>query len=828
MQLYTGCVENRMDPLKLGRCQVRVVGVHNHNKSELPTEDLPWAYPMQPLTSAAMSGIGFSPVGPVEGTWVVISFRDEPENQHPIIMGTLGGIPQNASDVQEDNTSLVLSDSSGVATSGTQAITDQNGNYTTSGQVSETEQSTTPTYTGARHIRDFSSVSDAGLEIIKKYDVLKLTAYQNVNGVTAIGYGSTSINGKSVASNRKITEADANKILLENIKSIYLPSLKRHVRTLVTQCMVDALVSFCHNMGTSNFSRSTILKELNASRYLNAAAEFDRWVTINNSVSATLQRRRSEEKQLFLDCGIPNTTGGLSPVKKQQTPVGETYTDSNGNQVVSDGMGDKTEPMQVGFKDPKGKYPLYLNEPDTNRLARNEKISETIVFKKDSSRDKDVAIANTDETWEQSKVPYNAKYPFNHVYFSESGHVMEFDDTENSERIHLYHKAGTFTEIDANGTKVTRIVGDGYEILERNGYIHVFGSQHVTVEGAQKTKVVNTFDLEVDGATTINIHNDATVNVKGNAKMAVGKEFALKANSIKMEADTTIDIKSGGNTSIDSSANMYLDVTNNFSVDYARGDFGSGSQAAASTGLSNSSSVLSPQMPSFSNLVVVERSTETSQTFETPEEGDSDAYRARQLESGNLASDEIDTGTQKAETTPEKNAVQPVDQSCDIIFASSSFSPSLVLSTYFSLGDLTSNGSRPVQDQSGLTKQEIVCNLKRLALNVLDPIKEKYPNMVITSAFRRPFDIPGSSTKSQHNKGQAADIVLMGYDRNDHYDAIQVIQQLVPHDQLILEYSGKNTVWIHISYSGQQNRKMIFTMRDHKRVSDIGKFTLIT
>ena len=94
MQLYTGCVENRMDPLKLGRCQVRVVGVHNHNKSELPTEDLPWAYPMQPLTSAAMSGIGFSPVGPVEGTWVVISFRDEPENQHPIIMGTLGGIPK--------------------------------------------------------------------------------------------------------------------------------------------------------------------------------------------------------------------------------------------------------------------------------------------------------------------------------------------------------------------------------------------------------------------------------------------------------------------------------------------------------------------------------------------------------------------------------------------------------------------------------------------------------------------------------------------------------------------------------------------------------------
>ena len=66
MKLYTGCVENRQDPLKLGRCQVRVVGLHNHDKTNLKTEDLPWAYPMQPVTSAATSGIGHSPLGPVE------------------------------------------------------------------------------------------------------------------------------------------------------------------------------------------------------------------------------------------------------------------------------------------------------------------------------------------------------------------------------------------------------------------------------------------------------------------------------------------------------------------------------------------------------------------------------------------------------------------------------------------------------------------------------------------------------------------------------------------------------------------------------------------
>jgi len=90
MNLFTGVVENRQDPLKLGRCQVRIVGIHTDDKTLLPTSDLPWAYPVQPVTSAAISGIGNSPVGPVPGTWVVVMFRDE-DQQMPIIMGTIGG-----------------------------------------------------------------------------------------------------------------------------------------------------------------------------------------------------------------------------------------------------------------------------------------------------------------------------------------------------------------------------------------------------------------------------------------------------------------------------------------------------------------------------------------------------------------------------------------------------------------------------------------------------------------------------------------------------------------------------------------------------------------
>jgi len=92
---WQGVVEdNRLDPLYLGRCKVRILGYHTDNIDEIPTEDLPWATIMQPTTSAAMSGIGTTPTGPVNGTWVIGFFRDGEDAQEPVIMGTIGGIPE--------------------------------------------------------------------------------------------------------------------------------------------------------------------------------------------------------------------------------------------------------------------------------------------------------------------------------------------------------------------------------------------------------------------------------------------------------------------------------------------------------------------------------------------------------------------------------------------------------------------------------------------------------------------------------------------------------------------------------------------------------------
>jgi predicted chitinase len=90
---WFGVVEDRNDPLRLGRCRVRIIGYHTENNEVLPTSDLPWALPVMPANSAGTSGVGWSPTGAVEGSWVVGFFADGENGQHPMFFGTVGAIP---------------------------------------------------------------------------------------------------------------------------------------------------------------------------------------------------------------------------------------------------------------------------------------------------------------------------------------------------------------------------------------------------------------------------------------------------------------------------------------------------------------------------------------------------------------------------------------------------------------------------------------------------------------------------------------------------------------------------------------------------------------
>ena len=322
---FVGVVEDRNDPKFLGRVRVRCLGLHTENLEKLPTADLPWAHPMNPITSATISGVGQTPLGPVEGTWVVGFFSDGGEAQTPIIMGTLPGVPS----------------------------------------------------------------------------------------------------------------------------------------------------------------------------YLSA-----------------------------------------------------------------DNMdGDR---QTIGFLDPLGNYPKYKDETDINRLAVNAEDNPhpTLTLRK-ADRDLAVGVANVDATtvvddtveaddgkfWDEPETSYNAKYPHNHVYETEGGHLREYDDTVGAKRIHERHASGTGYEIGDDGTRITRVKKDNYTIVTADDYVHIQGDSKETYDKGLRVKVNatgeegNNYNIEVGAKSNVTIEvQDGDINLisqLGDVNLKAGK-------NMNIDVAQALNIKVGG------------------------------------------------------------------------------------------------------------------------------------------------------------------------------------------------------------------------------------------------------------------------------------------
>ena len=147
-------------------------------------------------------------------------------------------------------------------------------------------------------------------------------------------------------------------------------------------------------------------------------------------------------------------------------------------------------------------------------------------------------------------------YPYNHVHESESGHVHEIDDTPGNERLHTYHKAGTFEEIHPDGTRVTKVVKDDYEIIMNDKNVLINGACNITINGNVRQLVKGDYHLEVEGDYSQKIHKNHyhKVGVRGEdagggnlEQEIIGNHAynieASQSGRIHKDVDTTIDGK---------------------------------------------------------------------------------------------------------------------------------------------------------------------------------------------------------------------------------------------------------------------------------------------
>lgn len=139
------------------------------------------------------------------------------------------------------------------------------------------------------------AISKPGVELIRRFEGLRLEAYCCPAGVLTIGYGHT---GADVTKGKTITLDEAEALLRADLLE-FEKRVQQIVTAPLTQGQFDAMVSFAYNIGIGALQRSTLLRTLNAEDYAGASAEFMRWTKAGAVELPGLVKRRTAEREMF-------------------------------------------------------------------------------------------------------------------------------------------------------------------------------------------------------------------------------------------------------------------------------------------------------------------------------------------------------------------------------------------------------------------------------------------------------------------------------------------------------------------------------------------------
>lgn len=118
---------------------------------------------------------------------------------------------------------------------------------------------------------------------------------------------------------------------------------------------------------------------------------------------------------------------------------------------------------------------------------------------------------------------YDPTYPYNKSLRTESGHLIEIDDTPGKERLHFFHKSGTYNEIDASGNKTIKVKGNKFDVTVKNNNVYVGGDVNIYVQGNAITTINGDCIMNVNGNSTKNVNGDYTLISNGTITL-IGKQ----------------------------------------------------------------------------------------------------------------------------------------------------------------------------------------------------------------------------------------------------------------------------------------------------------------
>ena len=839
---WMGVVEDRDDPEKLGRCRVRIFGYHTDDKSLLPTSDLPWATPVQPITSASISGIGGTPVGVVPGAWVAGWFLDGKNAQQPVIFGTIPGKPEVKKEAkqkkkQDSEKVNVLKDNTG------KPIYENTGNLIVKSAVTTSLRNSFDPLTPIDIDVLFNAIANnvSSNNLGKIGDNGELGKYQvTIAALMSLGYLITPIVDEEEDIDKTFIDNPIAWTGKNNIKSKkdFLSSalIQEEVMLRLTKTNYDNLIALSK---ISENDDKTVVSGFLASAHIFGVAGS------NDFERKDVYGRQVKE---YFTLGVTAAGGDTATVDIKYQEEDNYLPEVNDGAVTNADLA-KTE----GFTDPNKKYPKYEYQglSDINKLAVSDKSHLSFKVKK-SQRTEKIQLAVSSKVWNEPETPYRATYPHNQVFETEAGHVIELDSTPGAERIQVFHKKGTYIEIDVNGTMVRKVLGDNYEILDRNNFVFVKGAQNLTVEGKTLIYVKDDAAIEVDGDVSIVGHGDAVVRAAKNVAVA-GKNLVLSGKDsvsiisegpINVQSEKEFNLKSKSGISVEAGSSLSMKAGINLSMDALLIKSQMGANSVTDIPARNFP-LPEARKPSKTNITPYVRKEHFDEDFTydagEPESAEWNNYRESTNQISN-ASDlqwltpaaeggfiKVGLSRKAGEALKQKSVneslVKPVD--CGICKSFTDFPQSFKLSKTLAIKDLTvgSQGLKQIRGQYGLTSEEIVCNMMKLAENCLEPIRARFPGMVISSSLRRD-DIPdtargGFVKQLDHGIGAAADLVWPNRKSIDYLEITDWIIENVPFRQLLIEATTRadpatgiftpkrEQFWIHIALLFNKDGKIV-------------------
>jgi len=546
-QWWVGVVEDRNDPEKIGRCRVRIFGIHAEDISLIPTEDLPWAVPIYSVNSSDT----FS--APKEGEFVMGFFLDGSFCQSPAILGVIPGFNRQT---PRDGAAFV---------DVRNAEKIRNSPKKPSAIDYPEARSGDSTAISGNIINDGLGATRVATDNIMLYVPLSLVARSSLTDEfqSLIGYNHKFT--QQELSQGYITLSISETIRIDGINGIKTTITKDQAKKLLDIDIQKTITQARDSIGATTWDSLTVPQKagliLNA-YHLGSKTNFEnsgvRSAIINGDIikaaqiisyemlrSPTGQYLRSEDTLAHVAASL------FKSIPRSNLIAARANTASNTNPLIVAGAGIGIQIHESNLSDDIDakslRYPS-LDEIGKTSLSTLVSNDHKTLLQKFRESTPISAVGAYDESWTEPSPAFSAQYPHNKARETESGHIFEMDDTPGNERVQISHRSGSFQEWYPSGTKVEKVVKNNYKLVLSDDFVYVAGKVNIVIESNTNIRIVGSCNLQVE--------NDLNATVNGNVNYSVGNAFNIKANTLKFDIAQTSTIMAASHSNTGSSLSL--------------------------------------------------------------------------------------------------------------------------------------------------------------------------------------------------------------------------------------------------------------------------------